>query len=132
MQAYYAERLNAMQARATERPRELQDLDARIDRLRDRLDRGDSDMTADEIQTAIDRADATRRELQAQQPEAVQSAQALTMLPKAAAIYRRQIELGLSGNDREALKARPLRRLHNPPSPSPIQEPPRWFRRTGP
>jgi chromosome segregation ATPase len=100
MQAYYAERLKDMQAGATERPRELQDLDARIDRLRDRLDRGDSDMTTDEIQTAIDRADAKRRGLQAQQPEAVQSAQVLTMLPKAAATYRRQIELGLSGNDR--------------------------------
>jgi len=100
MQAYYAERLKDMQAGATERPRELQDLDARIDRLRDRLDRGDSDMTTDEIQTAIDRADAKRRGLQAQQPKAVQSAQVLTMLPKAAATYRRQIELGLSGNDR--------------------------------
>jgi site-specific DNA recombinase len=39
-------------------------LDARIDRLRDRLDRRDSDMTTDEIQTAIDRADAKRRVLQ--------------------------------------------------------------------
>ena len=36
-------------------------MDARIDRLRDRLDRGDSDMTTDEIQTAIDQADAKRR-----------------------------------------------------------------------
>jgi hypothetical protein len=68
MQAYYAERLKAMQARATARP---QDLDARIDRLCDRLDRGGSDMTTDEIQTAIDRADAKRRELRAQQSEAV-------------------------------------------------------------
>jgi hypothetical protein len=49
---------------------------------------------------------AERRELQAQQPEAVQSAQVLSLLPKAAATYRRQIELGLSGNAREALKAR--------------------------
>ena len=106
MQTYYAERQKAMQVRAIEWPRELQDLDARIDRLRDRLGRGDPDMTTDEIQAAIDRADAKRRELQAQQPEALQSAKVLTMLPKAAAVYRKQIAEGLNGNAWEALKAR--------------------------
>jgi site-specific DNA recombinase len=106
MQAYYSERVRAMQIRATESPRELQELDARIDRLRERLKKGDADMTADEIQAGIDRAEGKRRELQAQQPEALQSAKVLTMLPKAAAVYRQQITQGLNGNAREALKAR--------------------------
>ena len=105
-QAYFEERVRAMQTRAIEQPRELQELGARIDRLRDRLKRGDPDMAADEIQAAIDRADAKRRELQAQQPEAIQSAKVLSMLPKAAALYRQQITQGLDGNEREALKAR--------------------------
>jgi hypothetical protein len=63
-------------------------------------------MAADEIQAAIDRAEGKRRELQAQQPEAIQSAKVLSMLPKAAALYRKQIAQGLNGDAREALKAR--------------------------
>jgi site-specific DNA recombinase len=106
MQSYYTERVRAMQARAIESPRELQELDARIDRLRERLKKGDADMTADEIQAGIDRAEGKRRELQAQQPEAVQSAKVLAMLPKAAAVYRQQITQGLNGDARAALKAR--------------------------
>jgi DNA invertase Pin-like site-specific DNA recombinase len=105
-QAYYAERVRAMQTRAIEQPRELQELDARIDRLRARLKAGDPDMTGDEIQAAIDRAEAKRRELQAQQPEAIQGAKVLSMLPKAAALYRQQITDGLDGDERAALKAR--------------------------
>ena len=52
-------------------------------------------MAADELQAAIDRAEAKRRELQNQQPAAKQSAKILTMLPRAAEGYRRQIALGL-------------------------------------
>ena len=64
------------------------------------------DMTADEIQAAIDRAEAKRRELQDQQPEAKASAKVLSMLPRAAELYRRQVALGLDGDPRAALKAR--------------------------
>jgi hypothetical protein len=110
LQQSYLEAAQAMQARATEAPHELQELAARIDRLRERLRRGDPDMPADEIQAAIDRAEAKRRELQDQQPAAKQSAKILTMLPRAAYAYRRQISRGLDGDEREALKARVLLR----------------------
>jgi hypothetical protein len=48
-------------------------------------------VTADEIQAAIERAEATRRELEDQQPAAKQSAKLFSMLPKAAELYGRQI-----------------------------------------
>jgi site-specific DNA recombinase len=106
MQAYYVERTRAAQARATEAPRELQELAARIERLRERLVKGDPDMPADEIQAAIERAEAKRRELQERQPEARQSAKILSILPRAAEMYRKQILEGLNGDPRAALKAR--------------------------
>ena len=84
-------------------PRELKDLDARIARLKARLNAGDPDMTADEIQAGIDRAEAKRKELKA--PPAAQ-AKMLAMLPAAAAAYREQIKAGLDGDPVEALKAR--------------------------
>jgi hypothetical protein len=66
MQSYFSERVQATQARATEAPRELEELGARIARLRDRLPRGDPDMPEDELQAAIDRAAEKRREPQGQ------------------------------------------------------------------
>jgi hypothetical protein len=89
------EAVQAMQARATEAPHGLQELAARIERPRERLRKGAPDMTADEIQAAIDRAEGKRRELQEQQPAAKQSARILTMLPRAADAYCRQISRGL-------------------------------------
>ena len=41
-----------------------------------------------------------------QQPAAKQSAKVLSILPRAAELYRRQITLGLDGDPRAALKAR--------------------------
>src|SRR5207237_1344347 len=79
-------------------------------RLRERLKHGDPDMTADEIQAAIDRASAKRSELQGQQHTATPSAKMFTMLPRAAEAYRRQITLGLDGDPRAALKARSILR----------------------
>jgi DNA repair exonuclease SbcCD ATPase subunit len=110
IQRSYLEAARATQARAAEAPRELEDLAARIERLRERLRRGDPDMTGDEIEAAIDRAEAKRRELQNQQPAAKQSAKILSMLPRVAEAYRRQIAPGLDGGEREALKARVLLR----------------------
>jgi hypothetical protein len=106
MQTYYTEQMKARQTRATERPKELQNLTARLERLRARLKAGDPDMTADEIQAAIDRAEAKRRELEAQQPEAKRSAKVLSILPRAAKEFRKQVAMGLDGDPRAALKAR--------------------------
>ncbi len=52
MRASYVERLRALEAREVERPQELQELTARIARLRARLNSGDPDMAPDEIQAA--------------------------------------------------------------------------------
>ena len=108
METYFREQLRLRTERATEAPKELQDLSARIERLRERLRKGDPDMPADEIQAAIERAEAKRRELEDQQPAARQSAKVLSILPKAAEMFRRQVELGLDGDPRAALKARML------------------------
>jgi hypothetical protein len=110
MQAYYLDRVRAIQTQAVEQPHELQELTARIERLGERLKRGDPDMTADEIQAAIDRAAAKRREFQDQRRTAMPSASVFAMLPRAAEAYRRQITLGLAGNPRAALKARSILR----------------------
>jgi hypothetical protein len=63
MQQGYSEHLRQTEARAEKMPRELEELTARIARFRERLRQGDPDMTADELQAAIDRAESKRREL---------------------------------------------------------------------
>ena len=63
MQALYLERVRAVEARADTAPRELQELDARLARLRDRVQRGDPDMAADGLQAAVERAEAKRADL---------------------------------------------------------------------
>lgn len=107
---FYAERMHARRTRATHAPQELQDLDARIARLRDRLGRGDPDMTADEIQAAIERAEQKRRELLDVHRAAEQPATVTAILPRAAELYRKQIADGLDGNPQAALKARVILR----------------------
>jgi site-specific DNA recombinase len=110
MQAYYFDRLRAMEIQVVEQPRELQEFAARIDRLRERLKQGDPDMTTDEIQAAIDRASQKRREIQEQQKIVAPSGRVFAMLPRAAEAYRRQITVGLGGDPRAALKARSILR----------------------
>ena len=105
IQQYYLERVQAMKTRASEAPHELQELTARIERLRDRLRCGDPDMTADELQAAIDRAVEKHQELHAQQSAAAVPVKVLSILPRAAELYRRQVTLGLDGNPQAALKA---------------------------
>jgi hypothetical protein len=79
----------------------------RIARLRERLKSGDPDLPADELQAAIDRAEAKHRELQEQQlGTSVPMDKALAIMPRAAELYRRQVALGLDGNPQAALKAR--------------------------
>lgn len=106
MQDYYLERVRTMQARAAEVPGELRELSARIARLKDRLKCGDPDMTADELQAAIERAEDKHRELQRDQVGAEPSSKVFAMLPRAAELYRRQIVLGLHGNPDATNKAR--------------------------
>jgi hypothetical protein len=107
MQDYFADRMRGIQAQATEVPCELQELAARITRLRERLKSGDPDMQADELQAVIDMAEAKRRELQAQQLGAnLPMAKALAIMPRTAELYRRQVALGLDGNPQAAQKAR--------------------------
>jgi len=110
MRACWAEQARTQEAKAVEAPRELQELSARIERLRDRLKLGDPDMAVDELQAAIDRAEAKREELLIQQPAAKQSAKILNMLPKAAEAARREIAEALGGNSRASLKARVILR----------------------
>jgi site-specific DNA recombinase len=105
MEAEYAKRLNARSSRSANASKELADLDARIARLKARLAAGDQDMEPDEIQAAIDRAANKRRELQRPLASA-KSAQILSILPKAAAMYTRKIEEGLSGDPKAAALAR--------------------------
>lgn len=64
------------------------------------------DMAPDELQFAVDRAEAKRSQLLASQPAAKASAQVLTTLPRAAAAYRRQIAEGPAGDARAAARAR--------------------------
>jgi len=108
MQSALLERMHRTKARLAGQPQELQELDARIARLRNRLAAGDPDMTPDEIEAAIDRAERKRRELIELQPiEATAGAKLLTILPNAAELYRRQISLGLDRASPEVtLKAR--------------------------
>jgi hypothetical protein len=110
MQTHYVEQTRAMQKRSAAAPQELLELNARLFRLRERLVKGDSDMALDEIQAAIDRAEAKRAELDNAQLAAQRSLNILWILPRAAALFRRQIEQGLDGDPRAALKARGILR----------------------
>ena len=58
----------------------------------------------------VDRAEAKRRSLMAAQPEAKQRARVLALLPKAAAMYLKQLEAGLAGDPRAVLRARHILR----------------------
>jgi hypothetical protein len=63
MQRYYAERVKTQESRSAQIPHELQQLDARLVRLRERLQRGDPDLEPDELRAATEKAEAKRREL---------------------------------------------------------------------
>ncbi len=110
MFAAYAERVKEIAARVETLPRELQELDARIMRLRERLKDGDPDLAADELQAGIDRAENKRRELVDARPAERENARVLAILPRAAELYREQIDLGLGGDPAEAAKARTILR----------------------
>jgi len=104
IEARFKERIQELSEKST--PAEIQSLDARIERLHEKLAAGDPDLEPDELQLVIDAAQRKRRELVNAQPEARYSAKIIAALPKVAEAYRRQIERGLDDNPREANKAR--------------------------
>jgi site-specific DNA recombinase len=106
MQRYYSERMRDAHARLVEVPRELREIDARIERLQERLRAGDPDLDPDEIEAVIARAQAKRRELAAAEPGTQHMAEVIRMLPKAAELYCKQIDAGLSGDPVAAQKGR--------------------------
>jgi len=108
MQRDLLERMYRAKTRAAKQPQELSELNGRIARLRKRLIAGDPDMTPDELQAAIERAEQKRRELAAVPlAQARETTRLLTILPNAAELYRRQIALGLDDAHPQAvLKAR--------------------------
>lgn len=108
MQAAYVEQIKAIAQRAQSVPQEAAELDARIVRLRERLKKGDPDLTSDELQIALDRAETKRRGLDHTRSAVGSSAQILSVLPKAAEYYGQQISLGLDGDPQAAAKARPI------------------------
>ena len=111
MQRRYAERVKATQQKGADAPRQLSELDARLERLRERLRNGDPDLTDDELQAAIDRAQAKRQELAAAtQPAGSAAAKVLSMLPKAAEAYRKQVIAGLDGDLEATARARDILR----------------------
>ena len=102
----YNRRTAVAERSSAEKPAALLELEARISRLKLRLRQGDPDTTSDEIGAAIERAEAKRAELMLP-PRASQGATpVLSMLPKAAAMYRRLIGEGLDKHPEAAARAR--------------------------
>jgi hypothetical protein len=104
------ERMREIAARAETLPHEIQEVDARIVRLRERLKAGDPDLMADELQAGIERAENKRRELLDVRPAERENARVLALMPRAAELYREQIDLGLGGDPAAAAKARTILR----------------------
>jgi RimJ/RimL family protein N-acetyltransferase len=65
---------------------------------------------ADELQAAIERAEGKRRELFEARPTGREDARVLALMPRAAELYREQIEQGLGGDPAAAAKARTILR----------------------
>ncbi len=110
MQELFADRAREKAERADAVPEELKAISDRIGRLRDRLSQGDPDLEPDEIQVAIDLAEEKRKDLIRAQPASKESAKLISLLPKAAEAYRRQIAQGLDDDPRAAGKARVILR----------------------
>jgi hypothetical protein len=110
MQVAYAEQVKQAATWVQALPQELQALDARIDRLRERLKCGHPELTADEMQAAIERAEAKRSKLSDARPTERENARVLAMLPRTADYYRDQIDRGLGDDLVAAAEARAILR----------------------
>jgi len=106
MQRYYQARMKEIRSKVADQPRELAELDKRIERLRTRLRTGDPDLTPSDLISAIERLEAQRKGLlEMRKPEEVTTS-VFAMLPKAAELYRAQVDAGLDGDPKAAAKAR--------------------------
>jgi site-specific DNA recombinase len=85
-------------------------LDERIKRLRKRLKEGDPDLDADELEVAIEKAEAKRAALAAAPATQRDADRVVMMLPKAAEAYRRMVGLGLTKDPEAAAQARTVLR----------------------
>lgn len=109
MQKLYSERAREAASRLDSLPDELRQHDARIERLRERLRSGDPDMTPDEIQVAIEKAEGKRAQLAAVTDIGSQ-AKVIALMPRAAELYCQQVRAGLDGHPDAVMRARPLLR----------------------
>lgn len=110
MQNHLASLLREQAAKSREAPQELKELDSRLERLRRRLRDGDPDMAADELQAAIERAEAKRRQLVAGFREGAEVARVLSTIPRAAELCEERIALGLHGDPQACEEARVILR----------------------
>jgi site-specific DNA recombinase len=113
LRAEYEGRLKDQAADDDKTPKELVELGKRLARLRRRLRTGDPDLSADDLQTAIEKAERYRLELLHAQQHGARSGKAgarrlYAALPNAAHLYERQIARGLTGKSEHVTKARAL------------------------
>jgi hypothetical protein len=94
MRAYYNEKVVEQRNQQERRPAEVEAIDRRIARLKDRLKSDDPDLSSEELQAIIGKAEAARAELLAARPEAKRMDTIFRALPAAAAQYRTQIDKG--------------------------------------
>jgi hypothetical protein len=106
MQRHLIQLFKEHAARSSEAPQELKELDARLERLRKRLKEGDPDIAADELQVAIERAEAKRRQLKNGLQDNSEVTKVISAIPRAAALCDQRITLGLSGDAKASEEAR--------------------------
>jgi site-specific DNA recombinase len=102
MERDFAALMDKAGARAAAVPKELEELDARLERLKG----GVADLEPDELAAAIARIEAKRNELKAAQPVQRARAKVLAMLPKAAAAYLKQVDAFAAGDPQATQKVR--------------------------
>lgn len=110
LQKQFSDRMGVMPRHDAHALGEMAQLDVRLDRLRERLRNGDPDIEPDELQMAIDWAQAKRQRLAAPVLPDGSERDALSMLPKLGRIYREQIVAGLDGNPEATARARSILR----------------------
>ena len=108
MEKAFAAQIERYETHAAAAPAELQELQARLDRLKRRLAAGDPDMTADELEGLVDRVQAKVTALKAAQPPDRERAQVLALLPKAAAAYLKQVDAFAEGDEAATQKVRQM------------------------
>jgi DNA invertase Pin-like site-specific DNA recombinase len=108
MERGFAAQIERAESRAATAPAELQELEARLDRLKGRLKAGDPDMTADELQGLVERVQAKVAALKEAQPPERERARVLALLPKAAAAYLKQVDAFAAGDPVATQKVRAM------------------------